>query len=402
MSNKKILLLTTIYPAPDLKYGTPSVHYFAKEWVKMGYEVKVIHYQAVYPKILYLFASLFREKIASLTGAVVFTKPDKEDKRYELDRVDIFRFPIFKWIPHGPYTKKTILRQVEKILKINKKDNFKPDMIIGHFSNPQLKIVSQLKDIYNAKTCMIMHDNGKSIKKIYKKEYKMLMSNIDVWGYRSKPIKDGFEDEYGEMRSSFFCYSGIPVNYISHFNNRSFSGNIKEFIYVGEFIKRKFAITVLQSINEVYSNEEAYKLNYVGRGAEEKNIKKVVEILKIKEHVAFSGFLPRNEVQQLLDKAECFIMISKGEAFGLVYLEAMGRGCITIGSKSEGIDGVIEHGKNGFLCEAGNEKELADVLRYINSLTKEERQQISQNAITTVKEMTDYKVATKYINEVMG
>ena len=54
MSNKKILLLTTIYPAADLRYGTPSVHYFTKEWVKMGYEVKVIHYQAVYPKILYL------------------------------------------------------------------------------------------------------------------------------------------------------------------------------------------------------------------------------------------------------------------------------------------------------------------------------------------------------------
>lgn len=33
---KKILLLSTIYPAPDLKYETSVCHYFTKEWVKMG------------------------------------------------------------------------------------------------------------------------------------------------------------------------------------------------------------------------------------------------------------------------------------------------------------------------------------------------------------------------------
>ena len=43
-----------------------------------------------------------------------------------------------------------------------------------------------------------------------------------------------------------------------------------------------------------------------------------------------------------------WIMISKNETFGLVYLEAMARGCITIGSRNQGIDGVINHGVNGF------------------------------------------------------
>lgn len=46
--------------------------------------------------------------------------------------------------------------------------------------------------------------------------------------------------------------------------------------------------------------------------------------------------------------SDCFIMISKNEAFGLVYLEAMSAGCITIASRGEGFDGVIIHGVNGF------------------------------------------------------
>ncbi|MBI5538884.1 MAG: glycosyltransferase [Bacteroidia bacterium] len=93
-------------------------------------------------------------------------------------------------------------------------------------------------------------------------------------------------------------------------------------------------------------------------------------------------------------------MISKREAFGLVYLESMARGCITIGSRSEGIDGIIKHEKNGFLCEAGNEKELVQIIRQINKLTPAERKKISDNAIATAKELTDYMVALKYINAV--
>jgi len=42
---KNILILTPIYPAPDIpKTETPVVHYFTREWVKIGYNVRVIHY----------------------------------------------------------------------------------------------------------------------------------------------------------------------------------------------------------------------------------------------------------------------------------------------------------------------------------------------------------------------
>ena len=34
---KQILVLTNVYPAPDIPKGyTPVVHYFVREWVNMG------------------------------------------------------------------------------------------------------------------------------------------------------------------------------------------------------------------------------------------------------------------------------------------------------------------------------------------------------------------------------
>jgi glycosyltransferase involved in cell wall biosynthesis len=122
--------------------------------------------------------------------------------------------------------------------------------------------------------------------------------------------------------------------------------------------------------------------------------------LKLEDNVTFEGFIPRDQILKKIDESDCMIMISKGEAFGLVYLESMARGCITIGSRNEGIDGIISHSVNGFLCEAGNEIELAQIIRQINQLTPAERKQISDNAIATAEELTDYRVAIKYINAI--
>ena len=90
-------------------------------------------------------------------------------------------------------------------------------------------------------------------------------------------------------------------------------------------------------------------------------------------------------------------MISKDEAFGLVYLEAMGAGCIVIAAKNEGFDGIIEHGVNGFLCTAGDSDELTKLISHINQLSVQELNLISNNAINTAHLLTDDIVARNYL-----
>lgn len=397
---KKILLLTTIYPSPDVNKGTSVIHYFTREWVEMGYEVKVIHYQAVYPIIFYFMAKLFKEKIASMTGAVVHAKRDISDKIFMLDNVAIYRFPIFKIVPHGRFAKKVLENQLTKLKNIIRDEHWIPDIIIGHFPNPQLEIIHELKKIYHARTCMIMHWANFDIKRIYKNKHQEFMDSIDIWGYRSLPIQREFEKIYGKQKRSFLCYSGIPEKYIVQSNDREFYGDLKRFVYIGDLIKRKHPISLVYAICRIYHNNTDYRIIYIGEGDEKRKIQGIIDSLDIKEHVSFLGRVPRDNIPAILDGSECMIMISQSEALGLVYLESMGRGCITIGSKNEGIDGIIQNGINGFLCEAGNEQELANIIRHINSLTAEERKKISQNAIATAKELTDYRTALKYIESV--
>lgn len=94
-------------------------------------------------------------------------------------------------------------------------------------------------------------------------------------------------------------------------------------------------------------------------------------------------------------------MISEEETFGLVYLEAMSMGCITIASRNEGMEGIIEDGVNGFLCKAGDEKELAVIIDRINQMSNDELHTISQNASQTAMRLTDENVAADYINHII-
>ena len=60
--------------------------------------------------------------------------------------------------------------------------------------------------------------------------------------------------------------------------------------------------------------------------------------------------------------ADFFVMPSYPEGLGIVYLEAMGEGCITIGTKGEGIDGIIRDGENGFLVERDDALAIAEII----------------------------------------
>lgn len=107
-----ILLLSTIYPLPSRENkGTSVCHYFTKEWVKEGHNVRVVHYQAVYPFFYYWAARVARDLITAKTGAVVYTKRDK-GAQYEWDGVQVLRIPLFKPIPHGRFLSISIRKSI--------------------------------------------------------------------------------------------------------------------------------------------------------------------------------------------------------------------------------------------------------------------------------------------------
>lgn len=366
----------------------------------MGYNVRVVHIQAIYPRFLYWIAKVARKRIAAKTGAVVYTHRDSNTVRYEMDNVPISRMPVFKPIPHGAFSKKSIQKAVKGIVHDNTVIGFTPDVIIGHFPNPQIEMVSQLKGTYrDAKTCIVMHGDTEIMKKVYGKRLHSLMDNINMWGFRCKTMIDDFEAVAGKVDNPFICYSGIPAKYITQKNTHDYNSPLHRFLYVGEMIERKYPEKIIDALINVYPTKE-FELRYVGDGQQLSAIKNKIEEYGIQKQVKLLGWIPRDKIIEEYDQADCLIMISRGEAYGLVYLEAMARGCMPIASKREGFDGIIVDGENGFLCEAGDEKELASIINRINRMSSSERLKISENSILKAKSLTDEKAAELYIKDI--
>jgi hypothetical protein len=66
------------------------------------------------------------------------------------------------------------------------------------------------------------------------------------------------------------------------------------------------------------------------------------------------------------------------------------------------MDGIIQHKMNGFLCKAGDDDELSDIIGFINSLPADEKMKISKAAMTTASGFTDRKMAIAYIQKLIG
>lgn len=397
---KRVLVLTNIYPAPDMeKENTPVVHYFTREWVNMDYDVRVINYPANFPKFMMLCASLFRKQLSSILGATVRTYQIGEYE-YELDGVKVKRIPLLKTKLHGAYSKRKIDQAYIKTINYLQDQKFEPEIIVSHWVNPQVELMDRLKKTYGCKSCYVAHLASAEFDRIFTREQtQKLINNIDIIGFRSAFIRDEFLKKFKFGKKIFQCYSGVPEKYIPQVPVERNFEKVQNYIFVGTLIKRKFPAEILPALVKAYGNNR-FDMTYIGRGAESKKIEKYAKVLNVEDKTHLLGFIPRDEVVRQVQASDVFIMISKSEAFGLVYLEAMAQGLITIASRCEGFDGIIEHGKNGFLCEAGNKDELARLIEEIREMAPESLQEISRNAIETAKWLTDKNAAKMYIDAV--
>lgn len=397
-----VLLLTNIYPNNDSAYGGTKVcHSFTQEWVKLGYNVKVVHFDSLFPSPYYWIGKLFNKRIQAKTGCVAYYKTPKKIIEYTVDKVPVIFAPLKKMIPHKSPSRKVVEKVFTQVCDILEREKFVPNVVTGHFVLPQLEMIHYFKKKYpNIKTCLVLHGDGSQIPTIYPNAYKDYMASVDIWGFRSKAFKNQFEHVFGMQKKEFLCYSGVPSKYIQPID-RHFNGGIKHFAFLGSLFKLKNVDITIHALHQAFPGKD-FTFDVIGDGAELDNLKKLSHDLGLNEQVVFHGKKSRDEAQALLSRAECFVMVSSREAFGLVYIEAMAKGCITIATEGQGIDGVIEDGENGFLCKSRDIDGLARTIIKIHSLDKSVLEVISKKAVETASTLTDKNVAETYIETIIS
>ncbi len=107
------------------------------------------------------------------------------------------------------------------------------------------------------------------------------------------------------------------------------------------------------------------RLVFVGTGDDVERLRTKARDQGVAQHVVFTGFLPDSALRQAYADATVFAMPSRGEGFGLTYLEAMAAGLPCVGSVHDAAPEIIEDGVTGFLVDQGNKTQLVDRLRVL-------------------------------------
>lgn len=359
----------------------------------MGYDVQVIHLNYILPHIFQYVGKLINVFCKTNNWSVNFLNSTRKNMKYDIESIPVSYIPVIRPIPRHSVPQWHNQIAYKNVIRILKEENYNPDIIVGHWSSP-LFFIHKLKSLFpDAKTGLVLHQRIGFSNRIDEK-----IQILDAIGFRNEAIRKSFEALYGRHDNEFICYSGVPQVYLSN-NPKSFSSTISRFVYVGKLMELKRVENSIIALDRVYG-ERDFHFDIVGDGVCYEDLKSLTEKLNLHNKVTFHGNVSRDRAQEIVGNAECFVMVSDYEAFGLVYLEAMAKGLITIGTKGQGADGFIIDGKNGFLCEPKNIDALCDVLRIVLTMSNEELNNISRNALNTATEMTDKKVAEKYINRI--
>ena len=136
---------------------------------------------------------------------------------------------------------------------------------------------------------------------------------------------------------------------------------------VGRLYARKGLFTLIESMPAVVRKFRNAKFIISGKGQSDE-LKKLVRHaarLGVKDNIIFTGYFPDRKLPKLYQAADVFAFSTFYENLPFAVLEALSSGLPVVTTNVGGIPEMIESGRNGFLVQPFNSKELSDRILYL-------------------------------------
>jgi glycosyltransferase involved in cell wall biosynthesis len=132
------------------------------------------------------------------------------------------------------------------------------------------------------------------------------------------------------------------------------------FIFLGSGTVRKGFDFILESMERLLSEGLSFRLSVAG--IIDRSLLSGRE--RVLNNIREYGMVRHNELPSVLRSAQCLLLPSRVDAFGLVVPEAMACGVPAIVSDMVGAKELIEEGRNGFIVPSGNSDALVERMRW--------------------------------------
>jgi glycosyltransferase involved in cell wall biosynthesis len=161
---------------------------------------------------------------------------------------------------------------------------------------------------------------------------------------------------------------GIEIDAITESNSNfrqrlDVSQDSLTILFVGNMSVEKGVITLIESLKSLWSKSEDIQLVLIGSSTHifDEYIKK--QKTKFLKNIRQLGIVTEKEKLEAFDSCDIFVMPSKTESFGLVYLESWKYKKPVIGCNIPAVSDLIDDGINGILVDYGNISQLTNSIK---------------------------------------
>lgn len=228
--------------------------------------------------------------------------------------------------------------------------NKQPDVVHSHMIHAN--ILTRLVRIFCPikKLVCTAHSNFEGagvINKIYR--YTNFLS--DVFTNVSHTAIDSFIEQGIVKKDEMKCvYNGVDFKRFSFssvdrgFIRKEFGidESTKLLLAVGRLTEAKDYPNLLRAMSLILDDDDSVKLIIVGDGELKGKIYQSILDLDLEENVMLVG--SRHDVERFMSAADCLVIASRWEGFGLVAVEAFGCGCPVVATDCGGMKEIVGNG----------------------------------------------------------
>ena len=256
------------------------------------------------------------------------------------------------------------INQTVKLFKTYIKKYGVPDIIHVHIGLYGGIAAKRIKEIYNIPYIITEHSSH--------------VLNGTLNEYHRKLLKEGYDNadcliSVGEkLKSKMMNFTSNEIEVIPNIvntekfiiNKNKENKNRFRFVSVSFLTDNKNVDLTIRAFGKAFKGKEAFELYIAGDGTAKTKLENLVRELRLENQVKFVGKVSREKLPEFLNEGDCFVLPSKYETFGVVYIEALSCGLPIITTKCGGPEDFFREDL-GYIIDVGDEEALVEAMRDI-------------------------------------
>ena len=277
-------------------------------------------------------------------------------------KLKTYRYKNFNYLPKNPKMFSIFNKRLDRLYREIVKKEGKVDLIHCQSSFWAGISAEYIAKKYNIPLVITEHSSLNTaiyIKESYKPFIKNSYLNADVLIAVGNGLKKEIV-EFSGRNDIKVIHNLIPVEKFKISKNI----NDKFTFFSLAFLEGEKGMDILIKAFAKYFKNSNTELIIGGEGSQKEGLISLCKELKIDNQVEFLGALSREEVSDYMSKCDAFVLASKYETFGVVYIEALASGKPVIGTYNGGAEDIINN-ENGLLVKINDIDELGNAMSNI-------------------------------------